>query len=212
MERLGKKIYENSWGYKVFTVVMRDKSSQRITVVMYIVTPDDKMSDMINIPRMKIFTSKKTFDFLYDMEGDFGRDDVEKIKGAVISLLKNYGDKDMVQTKSTMEEIHEAVSKYIRINAEELQDNPEADVFINGDYGFMSTPVMDDFIKEYKDLGYNRQEVLKRLKIMGALAYGKNRPYDTTVSIEGEKRRVYKILLAKEKSEEKEDEVIEIEY
>lgn len=210
MERLGTKIYENSWEYKVFVVIMRDKNSQRIKVVIYIVTPDGRMSDMITIPRMKIFTNKKAFDFLYDLEGDFGRDDVEKIKYAIVAMLKDFGKKEIIQEKATIEEIHEAVSEYIRINAEELQDNPGADVFINGGYGFMATPVMDDFIKSYKDLGYNRQEVLKRLKIMGALAYGKNRPYDTTVSIGGEKRHVYKILLAKEKEEEKEDEVIEI--
>lgn len=57
---------------------------------------------------------------------------------------------------------------------------------------------MDQMVLANRDLGVKRKDVLKILKIMGVLITGKNRPYDNIVAINGERKRVYIIELAKE--------------
>ena len=67
--------------------------------------------------------------------------------------------------------------------------------------------MLDTFAKEYKHIGYKRLEIIKRLKIMGALVCSNNRN-DVLVSIRGEKRRFYKILLSEDPEEAEEYEVV----
>lgn len=73
----------------------------------------------------------------------------------------------------------------------------------------MDSRMLDEFVKEHRHAGYKRLEILKRLKIMGALDSPNGRN-DVLVSIGGEKRRFYKILLAEETAETEECEVIDI--
>ena len=67
--------------------------------------------------------------------------------------------------------------------------------------------MLDTFAKEHKHVGYKRLEIIKRLKIMGVLVSSNNRN-DVLVSIKGEKKRFYKILLAEEPEEAEEYEVL----
>lgn len=213
MNRLGQMIYENAWGYEVYAVLMRDVASTRISTELYTVSPSGEMSDIMTVQKQDIMTKKNPLDFFLNLDGDFGRDDIDVIKNVVFDMLR--GDKksvmQTVQIKSPLSGIHYSLSDHIRKNAEELTDNHEADIFIKDGYGYMRTECMDEFVKENKELGYKRIEILKRLKIMGVLKNGANRPYDVQVSIGGVKKRFYKIQLAEEKvTEEKADEVIEI--
>lgn len=213
MDRLGKMIYRNAWDYEVFAVLMRDVASTRISAELYTVSPTGEMSDIVTVQKQDIITKKNPLDFFLNLDGDFGRDDIDVIKNEVFNMLR--GDKrcDMqtVQTKSPLSGIHFSLSGYIRENAEELTDNPETRIFIKDGYGYMHTECMDEFVKENSELGYKRIDILKRLKIMGVLKNGANRPYDIQVSIGGVKIRFYKIQLAEEKvTEEKADEVIRI--
>lgn len=211
MKRLGKLIYTNSWEYQVWAVLMRDRNSTRVSVELYIVSPDGEMSDIVTITRKDIFTSKNCFSFFYDLLGDFTRDDIDKIKNTLISMIKDCSKSEVVQDKATLCEIHKGITDYVIKNVEDLEDNSTASIFIKDGYGYMKTECMDDFVKEYKYLGYKRLEILKRLKIMGALQNGNNRPYDVLVSINGEKYHFYKIKLAEvDNKEEKEDEVFSI--
>lgn len=210
MNKLGKLIYTTDFDYKVYALTMRDKSSSRVSVEIYIVNPQGEMSDIITIPRKDIYTKKTVFHLFYDFEGDFDKDDISQIACAILGVIRDESQGVVTQSKATVTELHEAVSEYIRVNAEELEDNPQADIFIKDGYGFMCTDCINAFLKEHKELGYSKRvEVLKRLKIMGALINGTSRPYDISVSVGGEKKHVYKILLADSVSETVE-EVIEI--
>lgn len=213
MDRLGKLIYKNAWEYEVYAVLMRDVASTRISTELYTVSPSGEMSDIMTVQKQDIITKKNPLDFFLNLDGDFGRDDIDVIKNVVFEMLR--GDKrsvmQTIQIKSPLSGIHYSLSDYVRKNAEELTDNPEADIFIKDGYGYMRTECIDAFIKENSELGYKRIEILKRLKIMGVLKNGANRPYDIQVSIGGVKKRFYKIQLAEEKvTEEKADEVIKI--
>lgn len=213
MDRLGQKIYENAWGYEVYAVLMRDVASTRISTELYTLSPEGEMSDIITMQKQDIFTKKNPLDFFLNLDGDFGRDDIDIIKNALLNMLKKDDKRVMetVQSKYPLSGIYYSLSNYIRENAEEFTDNPEADIFIKDKYGYMRTECMDKFVKENSELGYKRVEILKRLKIMGVLKNGANRPYDVQVSIGNVKKRFYKIQLAEENiTEETADEVIEI--
>lgn len=211
MKKLGTLIHTNSWDYKVYTVIMRDMSSSRVSVELYTVSPDGKMSDIITLPKQHIYTKKNCFDFFLDLDGDFARDDIDKIKMAVVNQIKDESGMESTQGKATMREIYLAVRQFIDLNKEELGDNPSAPVFVRGNFGYIHTGYMPEFVKQNNELGYKRLEILKRLKIMGALKNGGKRPYDIQVSVGGEKKWFYKIEMEEIVEEEEiEEEVIEI--
>ncbi len=207
MNKLGKKIYINEKGFEVYVVYMRDAASTRISVEMYTVSPSGEMSDLITVPK-HVLVGKKSLDFFLDLDGDFCLDDIVAIKNEAVKNLQD-AKIETTQTKSPLAGIQNTLSIYIRNNAKELQDNLDADIFIRDGFGYLRTDCMDKFVREHPELGYKRVEILKRLKIMGALENAPNRPYDMLISINNSKRRFYKILLADEsRREDKPDEVI----
>lgn len=207
MNRLGKLIYTTEWDYQVYAVVMRDKNSKRVSVELYIVSDKGEMSDIITLTRRDIFRKRDFCDFLYDMDGDFTRDNIDCVKNAVVQIVKTNSGMEETQSRATIDEIHSALSDYIRLNK---KGKASGDMFISGEYGYIRTACMDEFIKENKELGYKRIEILKRLKIAGFLENGKDRPYDILVSVDGLKQRYYKILLAEIGTEPEEDEVVSL--
>lgn len=211
MNRLGKKVFEHDFGDAVYAVVLSDKSSKKLSVNIYVLYKDGTMSEIITIPRKDIYTKKNCFDFFLDMEGDFGRDDIDKIKMGVIGVLKEDNCRESVQARATIEELHQSISDYIRQAAKPLSDKGENEIFIRDNYGFMKTESLKIYEINYKGLGYKHFEILRNLKIMGALQPANNRSYDTLVSINGKKKRYYKIELAEPREEETADEVIEFE-
>ena len=80
-------------------------------------------------------------------------------------------------------------------------------MFIRGEYGYLETRLMDRMVLDNKELGYKRKDILKTLKIMGVLKTGANRPYDNMVAVNGEKKRVYIIELAKEDNDTVDEEI-----
>lgn len=203
MKNLGTLIYTNAWEYQVYAVVTRDISSTRVSVDIYVLNPKEEMSDIITIPRKDIKDAKKKWwNFLYDLEGDFTRDDVDTIKNEILKISNDFQNASLYQNKATMKEIHKAVSDYIVENAEDLEINSCPDVFIKDKVGFMTTSRMDEFVINNKSLGFKRLDILKRLKIMGALQPENTRPYDVLVNIGGEKKRYYRIELIEVTEEE----------
>ena len=203
MKNLGTLIYTNAWEYQVYAVVTRDISSTRVSVDIYVLNPKEEMSDIITIPRKDIKDAKKKWwNFLYDLEGDFTRDDVDTIKNEILKISNDFQNASLYQNKATMKEIHKAVSDYIVENAEDLEINSCPDVFIKDKFGFMTTSRMDEFVLNNKSLGFKRLDILKRLKIMGALQPENTRPYDVLVNIGGEKKRYYRIELIEVTEEE----------
>lgn len=206
MTTLGKLIYTSDFEYKVYALAMRDKSSSRVSVEIYVINPQGEMTDIVTIPKKDIYTKKTVFDFFYDMDGGFGRDEISKIANGILEVIKDESSQLVTQKKATMQELHDAVCTFIRNNAEELEDNIHADIFIKDDCGYVKTDYMNVFIKDNKELGYSKRvDVLKRLKIMGALVTGKNRPYDISVSVGGEKKHFYKVILSDELVDEAEE-------
>lgn len=203
MKNLGTLIYTNAWEYQVYAVVTRDISSTRVSVDIYVLNPKEEMSDIITIPRKDIKDEKKKWwNFLYDLEGDFTRDDVDTIKSEILKISNDFQNASLYQNKATMKEIHKAVSDYIVENAEDLDTNSCPDVFIKDKVGFMTTSRMDEFVLNNKSLGFKRLDILKRLKIMGALQPENTRPYDVLINIGGEKKRYYRIELIEVTEEE----------
>lgn len=212
MNRLGQKIYANAFGYDVYGVVTQEKSSTRRSAKLYVVSPNNgEMSEIFTIPRKDVRGKKNCFDFFYDLEGDFTRDDIDSIRNAVLNLLNSGSNVVATQDKATLAQIHQAVSDFIRDNAEELEDNPDADCFIKikDNFGYMYTGKMKEFLAENKDLGYKKLDILNGLKIMGVLHPNSSRAYDVSVRGSGNPRWFYKIELAEQAEDIQPDLVVE---
>lgn len=210
MENLGKILLEGNFGHKVMGVLTMDKSSKRMSVDTYIISPDGSISDITTVTRKDMMTKGTSLDFFLDMEGYFTRDNIASIRLELRRLFDDCTNASLVQSKATVEEIHRAVSDFIREEEEDLEDNSEAEVFIKDGFGYILSSYMDLFVKSYgKELGYTKRvDILKRLKIMGALQNANNRPYDVLISRNGIKQRFYKIELADEVLDEQADEVV----
>lgn len=212
MERLGEKVYENAWEYAVYVVFIRDISNKRVSMELYILSPEGEMSDLVTVKKSDFVTKKNCLDFLFCQEGGFTRDDIDSIKNSLSNLLKeeNIALVD-TQDKATMKEIYSFLITHIKENAEELSDNPNAPIFIKDNCGYMETKLMNDFVKTYRDeLGFSRIEILKRLKIMGVLIPGKGRPYDVQVKIGGRQIKCYRIVMPEKAPTETACEVISV--
>lgn len=204
MEKLGTVIYANDWGYKVRIVHLREIGTKKMSFQIYVEAPEGTMSDITTI-KLSDFNSKaKALNFLYDMEGGFTYTDIEKIKGNI--KISDYKVID-IEEKLPIERIHSEVSRYIRKNSEEIDDNIESEVFIENDYGYVQVNRFEEDLKKdeiLQSIGYKKLEILKRLKILGALEPGKNRPYDYSIRINGDLKRYYRILLDEEMNIEEE--------
>lgn len=204
MEKLGTVIYANDWGYNVRIVHLREIGTKKMSFQIYVEAPDGTMSDITTI-KLSDFNSKaKALNFLYDMEGGFTYTDIEKIKGNI--HISDYSVID-IEEKLPIERIHSEVSRYIRKNSEEIDDNIESEVFIENDYGYVQVNRFEEDLKKdeiLQSIGYKKLEILKRLKILGALKPGKNRPYDYSIRINGDLKRYYRILLDEEMNIEEE--------
>ena len=207
MERLGRNVLENKAGHKVYAMVTSEKSNKRVAVDFYVVFNDGTMSDIKTIAKGKV-SKAGSLDFFLDME-DFTIDDVLNIKKKLMEILEDKGCIISIQEKRTLQEVHVEISQFIRDNAVDVEDGKENGVFIRNNYGYITSKYIDKFIKECEDLGYKRIDLLKRLKIMGALQNAKNRPYDMMISLYGEKKHYYKIELA-ENVNDMEEELEEI--
>lgn len=197
MSRMGQLIYTNAYDYKVYGVVTREKSSTRLSIELYVVSPDtEEMTEIFTLPKKDVIRKKNCFDFLIGLEGDFTRDDIDSIRNKVGNLLSGGSDMVDIQSKATMRELHQAISDYIRENEEQLKDNPDADCFIKEGYGYMNTGKMKEFLEENKELNFKRVDVLRSLKIMGVLKPSKKRTYDVAVRVSDRPRWFYKIELA----------------
>lgn len=207
MEKLGEILYINDWDYKVRLVRLRETGSKRISIQIYVEAPDGSMSDIVTVKLSDLNSKPKALDFLYDMEGGFTNDDITHIKDKIKVDRSKVLD---IEEKAPVERIHTQISRYIRENGEELTDNIQADIFIRNGYGYIQTGRLEKDLKKealLQELGYKKLDILKRLKILGALEPGRNRPYDYAIRINGDLKRYYRILLAEESNiEEKADE------
>lgn len=209
MNKLGELIYENDYQYKLYAVTMRDNATTRISFELYIVSPEGEISDLITLQKKDVFTKKNWANVFYGLEADFRRDDIDSIKMKFIDLMENSCYDTSFQSKETLSGLHQLISTYIREHencSHEIGDTTVTGILIKGNYGYIDSYMLDDFTKEHKHIGYKRLEILKRLKIMGALECTNGRN-DVLVSIGGTKRRFYKVLLAEEQEETGEYEV-----
>lgn len=211
MNRLGKDIFTHDFGHVVRAVVMSDRSSKRLSVDIYVEYVDGSISDIITIPRKDFYTKKNCLDFFLDMEGQFGRDDIDSIRMRIWEILQDESCIESVQCKATLDELYQCICQFIYDSTEDSSENDSNEVLIRGDFGYIMPEALERFVKENKELGFKRQEILKRLKIMGALHFGKNRPYDTLISLDGKKKRCYKVELPKEVKVDSEEEAEVIE-
>ena len=197
MNRLGELIYENDYEYKVYAVTMEDKATTRVSVEVYIVSPEDEMSDLIIIQKKEVYTKKNWADVFRGLEADFSRDDIDSIKLKIADIIKRTPSTHF-QSRETLEDMYRIFSSYIRKNEEcsyQKEGETLTGIFIRNNYGYIDSHMLDTFVREYKHIGYKRIDIIKRLKIMGVLeGYGERN--DVLVSINGKKRRYYKILLA----------------
>lgn len=164
-------IYKNDMGYELHMVILVDNSKKKQSIGYFVVSPDGKMSEIEKISRSKIITSKNWCNFVYDLLGDFNREDVERIRNEVsmkLQELKKVEDSRAIG----IDEAHHMICKYVE------QNNIEDFVFVDDEgYCNIDTRRFDSILKEL-ETGYTKLQILRALKVKEALKISKGRPFD----------------------------------
>lgn len=205
MNRLGTKIYGTAWGDEVYAVITKNKNNMRMSAELYFKTANGSVSELYTVRKQDICSKKNYMDFLLDLEIEITKDEIIAIKNKLLDLMKPNKERVQIQTRATLKEAHVSVSKYIIENQEELKDNPKAEVFLRNGYAYMTSGAWEQFMKENKELGYKKLELLKNFKVQGILIPAKDRPYDCLVSINGKKDWFYRFILHEEVDTENEE-------
>lgn len=198
MKRLGTLLYENAEGYKLFGLLAREASSQRVSAELYCITPQNKMSDIITVTRREACLKKNACEVLLDLEAGFTLDEMLIVHNEILKLF-GMGQLAEFPSRQTLDEMLDVIREQIK-KISESSDNPLfRDVFIEDNTGYIKTTVFDNFCRQCEDLDFKRMEVLKRLKIMGALKPGKGRAYDNSKKVNGNVFKFYCISLGEDK-------------
>lgn len=195
MPKVGKKLHTSKTGFEVYVVIVKDPASTRISYQFYSISPEGKMSDFITIKRSTLKKAKNALDCLMDWDAYLEVEDIDAIDDAVRKLLSTPADISKPD-KATMQELKDAVVDYIIRNTKPM--GKDAEVFIDGEHGYIKTTRFNDFVNQYSALGYNRKELLHRLNIMGVLVPLNTERYDILKKIDGKSERFYRFIIPEE--------------
>jgi hypothetical protein len=215
------EILKNSLGYSVTSEVTKDVTADRVSVSLYVKTPENEVLSVHTIPRTNVLRNKQAFAFLLDSTAFFNQDEVEEIQTKVRNLL-NSVEKNTVNTvnsKIPIQDVYYDLSEFCLNNAinldeirskAELQKESSRGIFRKGDYILVKPEKLQEYVIKNKCNEYSRLEILRWLKMQGLLDVGNGREYDKQVSIDNVKHRVYKIKICEHKTNDEEVETIEL--
>jgi hypothetical protein len=165
-------LFTNDWEYKVYMAGMADKAAMKQAIGIFVTDPNGNKSDLHKITRSKLFTSKSTFDFLFDFEGGFDRQDIDAIKSKVMDQLKKVQYVDLSERVS-IDDAHRLLSEYVNDHYIENCVYIDEDGYCNIEYNDKLPSVIAEL-----ELGYKRLELVKMFKILDLLKISGGRVYD----------------------------------
>lgn len=162
-------LHTNAWDYKIRACWLLDNTTKQIAYGFFVQLPDGSLSDRIVLKKSKL-KSKNALDWLLDYDGDFKKDDIDKVAWE----LFDKGDKlPIMETSSKLpiDEVYRQLCEYVEGN--EIED------IISIKDGYCNIEV-NEFKKivEEQDFGYKVLELKKALKEYGLLRINKGRAYD----------------------------------
>lgn len=180
-------VHENKTGYKVHAFEARDTASMRRSIGILIESPDGKVSPATYVKRSHLIKSNSCFDFLFDCDGDFDREDVDKVKDVISKNMKVIKVKDL-SSRPTPEQVYLELCQYVKTN------KGNGLLSVSDGYCNIVTDSFDSVLKEL-NLGYKRLEVLRHFKLIGILRINGSRAYDWKLSdVKGTPYRVYSFM------------------
>ncbi|MCX4267816.1 MAG: hypothetical protein OSJ62_04020 [Lachnospiraceae bacterium] len=199
-------IYRKS-NYQLYAQVCNEVSGMRVGIKIYLFLPKkNTYSHPYRLERREVIMGKNSFDFLFNYECYFTREDVLKIQEIVKEMVsKKTKNMEIEQSKATIEEIYFAIQEYIIEHQKKLEEDPEAQVYQKNGYGYLSATQFKEFLNAYEELGCKRKEILDCLKQRGVLEAGTGRAYDIQVSKNGKKLRFFKIRMEENVLKEKKE-------
>lgn len=183
-------------GYRIYAMMGKERTSMRISAKLYLVTPDNRISDPITVQRSEVMCSKGWVRPLYDWEAMLDDDDVN----AIMREMENYIDQKptvVSEEKESAEEVREKISACVCQKKKEK--GMEQLVVVQGKYVCIRSTYMKEFLK---DAGVDRKqmEVLDIFNVRGWLDTDKGRYGKTIRLIDGKSAKYYRILLEDEES------------
>lgn len=165
----------NDWGYKVHACKLLDKATGKMAYAFYVQSPEGELSDREVVKRSKII-GKKAFDWLFDYDGDFCRDDITKVKS---NFMQKEKDLKVMQSSSRVhfDLVYKDLCEYV-------EDNQIGDIIsIKDNYCNIAATEFKNVIERI-ECDYKPLEVKKKLKELGLLRVNAGRAYDYNLTDE----------------------------
>ena len=166
-------IHINAWDYKVLACKLADSTTQQTSYGFYVQTPEGEVSDRVMVKRSK-FKGKNAMDWILDYQGDFDREDVDKMKNEFMKKHQALPVMD-ISSKLPIDEVYRELCEYAA--------NNQIDDIVTIKSGYCNIEVKEfQKIVEHLDFGYKVLEIKKAFKELGLLRVNKGRPYDFNIT------------------------------
>lgn len=184
-------IYQNAWEYKLHACKMVEGTTKKMRYSFWIETPEGEFSEAVTVSLAKCM-NKTAFEWLYDYEGGFIRDDVLAVRLA----FKRYDTYAKAHSVFDRVDIDLVYQELCEIAESKLED--EVITIRDGYYNIA--------VKEFKklvaelDCDYKALEIKKKFKELGILRVNSGRAYDYTMT--DKDGSPYKVISIKKIEEE----------
>ena len=189
---------ETEEGYRLLCCVGSLQKNKRLFAMVFLQTPEGEICPQESVQMSRLKNKKETLDFISELPGGFSRfdeKDMEDIKKSLIQILQDLTIKPVCMgADEPPQGVYDAVVSRIRLEEENIENNPLAPVFIKDNVGYIQTTCFGEFVKKLK-AGYTRKEVLGLLKMLGKLITDKDRPYDKRLHFGKVNGRYYAVRL-----------------
>lgn len=162
--------HTNSWDYRVYAAKLTDGTFQ--TVAFYIVDVKGHVSDTVFKKRSQLM-KRNGFEFIYDLEGDFDKADLDKIKAGYKNVeehLKAIHCPEKLPFELVYKGLYQCRN---RLKDDLITIDRDGDL----EYLCIDTKCFDAMVKA-EDCGWKALEVKKVLRQLGFLRINFGRPYD----------------------------------
>ena len=184
------KLLSRLSGYDVRAAKYVDNSEMRETIGIIIKTPEGRMTNVLNVERKKLFTSKAPLDFLFNYSFGFGKAEIDTIHEL---LIKNIDSLPIVNadTKMTLEDVYLSLHQYA------VSHDGKFGITSKDGYLCIKTDMFKKYVTEL-DCGFSAKQIKQHFKELGLLKFNTNRTDFNVNDSEGHQYRTiaFKDLLS----------------
>lgn len=201
---MSKKTLMTKNGIKLIGKVVTEGSMQRVAVQVYQISKSGEISVPNIFQRSELLKKSKALQELLNLSICLTEEELDEVIAKAVTMLESpdkVEEAENIDTMSTPSQLYKAIceyGQYITSNPiiPQTEEETKQMVWVDKDVLNIRTSDFADFLKDIPEAdGYKKIEILKCLKLLGALETDAGRAYDKKVSRDNQKFNCYRIQM-----------------